>query len=591
MTWEILFVLLLALLAIVVFAKEWLPVDTTALVILTTLIASGVVNPEEGISGFSNEATITILALFILGAGLQNSGAITYFAKRIQKYFLASEWKVLGLIMLFTATVSAFINNTAVVIVFLPIMLRISKITKISLNRLLMPMSFAAMAGGATTIIGTSTNLVISSISEESGYGRFNIFEFSLIGAILVLGLVAFFLIIGRKLIPERDKEENLTEEYNVKEFLTDLVITKGSNLVGKKLKDTELYKDPDIEILEIAREDGSIWMPKSVEKLKENDSLLLKGGVEEIVNFTSGKGTRVLPEIAFQDEDLETNKMTLVEVLITPNSKLADRKIKKIGFHENYNSILLAVHKKGDYFSRKISYLKANIGDILLLETPKNNIRFLRNTNDFIILEQHVKNVFDMKKVIISFLIVLLVVALAAFSILPILTSALIGSVLMLLTGCVSLQKAYQFIDWKIIFLLAGLIPLGIAIQKSGAGDLLASNFVYYTDGLSPRTMISLLFLLTVLLTSIISNNATAILIAPIAIAIAEGLSLDPKPFLITVMFAASTSFITPIGYQTNTLIYSIGNYKFNDFLKIGGLVTLLFWVLATWLIPIFYM
>lgn len=248
-------------------------------------------------------------------------------------------------------------------------------------------------------------------------------------------------------------------------------------------------------------------------------------------------------------------------------------------------------MHKKGDYFSKKISYLKANIGDILLLETPKNNIRFLSNTNDFIILEQHVKNVFDMKKVILSFLIVVAVIALAAFEVLPILSSALIGSVFMLLTGCVSLQKAYQFIDWKIIFLLAGLIPLGIAIEKTGAGDLLANNFVYFTEGFSGRAMISLLFIFTVLLTSIISNNATAILIAPIAISIAEGLALDPKPFLITVMFAASTSFITPIGYQTNTLIYSIGNYKFYDFLKVGGLVTVIIWALATWLIPSFYL
>ena len=282
---------------------------------------------------------------------------------------------------------------------------------------------------------------------------------------------------------------------------------------------------------------------------------------------------------------------MTLVEVLITPNSKLADRKIKKIGFQENYNSILLAVHKKGDYFSKKISLLKANIGDILLLETPKSNIKFLQNTNDFIILEQHVKNAADKTKVTISFLIVLLVIFLAALNIFPILTSALLGSVLMLLTGCVSLQKAYQFIDWKIIFLLAGLIPLGLAIQKTGAGDLLANSFVHYTDGFSPTTKLSLLFLFTVLLTSIISNNATAILIAPIAISIAEGLALDPKPFLITVMFAASTSFITPIGYQTNTLIYSIGNYKFIDFLKVGGILTLIIWAIATLLIPYYYL
>ena len=591
MTWEIIIVLLIVFVAIVIFAKEWLPVDTAALCILTALVLTGILEPAEGISGFSNEATITILLLFILGAGLQNSGAINYFAKRIQKYFLASEWKVLTLIMVFTAFTSAFINNTAIVIVFLPIMLRISKITRISLNRLLMPMSFSAMVGGSATVIGTSTNLIVSSVSESYGFGRFDIFEFTHIGIIMVFFMILFMTLVGRKLIPDRNRDEKLTEEYNVKEFLTDVVINKDSNFIGKKLKDTPFFQDPDLEILEITREDGTIWMPKSIEKLQENDTLLLKGGVEEIVNVTSGRGARVLPGVTFMDEDLKTEKMALVEVLITPNSKLADRKIKKMGFKENYNSILLAVHKKGDYFSKKISYLKANIGDILLLETPKNNIKFLRNTNDFIILEEHVKNTFHKNKVIFSFLIVLMVIILAAFDILPILTSALLGSVLMLLTGCVSLQKAYQFIDWKIIFLLAGLIPLGLAIEKSGAGNLLANSFVHATADFSPRVIISLLFLFTVLLTSIVSNNATAILLAPIAISIANGLNLAPKAFLITVMFAASTSFLTPIGYQTNTLIYSVGNYKFVDFLKVGGMLTLIIWLLATWLIPFFYL
>ena len=309
MTWEIFTVLLIVLGAIVIFAKEWLPVDTTALTILTFLVATGILEPEEGISGFSNEATITILALMVVGAGLQNSGAITFFAKRIQKYFIASEWIVVGMIMFFTAIASAFINNTAIVIVLLPIMLRISKITKISLNRLLMPMSFAAMVGGSATVIGTSTNLVVSSISENSGYGSFGIFEFTAIGVVMVAGLIVFMLLFGRKLIPVRDRDDNLTEEYNVKEFLTDVVIKRGSKLVGKKLKDTPFLNDPDIEILEIAREDGSIWMPKSLERLQVNDTILLKGGVEEIVNVTSVKDAQILPGIAFKDDDWKPTK------------------------------------------------------------------------------------------------------------------------------------------------------------------------------------------------------------------------------------------------------------------------------------------
>ncbi len=590
MDWQALAVIAIVLIMIACFITEIIPIDTTALLVMTVLITTGLVTPIEGISGFANEATITILALFVIGAGLDNSGAINFLGKKLQRFFLNDEWVVMGLLMLLVGFFSAFMNNTAIVVVFIPILLRIARVTDLSSNRLLMTLSFAAMMGGATTVIGTSTNLLVSSLAHESGLAGFKIFEFTGLGVLLFLGFFIFMLTIGRFLIPQR-KSANLSSSYQLKDFVTEFVVPAGSPLAGKTLGSLPFFNDPDVTIIEVIREGKTVWLPRGHERMQPDDTILIKGGIDDIVNIKSYKELVFPKDFSQVDRDLERGELVLAEVMVMPNSKIVGRKMKRIAFNELYNAVPLAVKKKGGVYSGKQLNYRPQIGDTILLETQKNNLPFLNSNQDLGLLYEHSRRVFDRRKVIWSFFIVLLVVLLAALDIVPILTSSLIGAMLMLLSKNVSLQKAYQFVEWKVIFLLAGLLPLGIAIHNTGLDQLVSEGIFALTEGWPLQLTISLLFLITVVLTSVISNQATAILLVPVAISLAANMGLDPKPFLLTVLFAASTSFATPIGYQTNTLIYGAGNFKFTDFLKVGGILTLVIWLMASFLIPIFYL
>ncbi len=583
-------VIAIVIIMIFCFITEVIPIDTTALLVMTVLIATGLVSPIEGISGFANEATITILALFIIGAGLDNSGAIDYLGKKLQRFFLNDEWVVIAMVMLLVGFLSAFMNNTAIVVVFMPILLRISRVTDLSSNRLLMTLSFAAMMGGASTVIGTSTNLLVSSLAVQSGVEGFRIFEFTPLGIILFLAFFIFMLTIGRFLIPKR-KPATLSSEYQLKDFVTEFVVPVSSPLIGKTLRSLPFFNDPDVTVIEVIRKGKTLWLPRGNELMQAHDTILIKGGVDDIVNIKSLQGLTFPKDFSQIDRDLESGELVLAEVMVLPSSKIVGRKMKRIAFNEIYNAVPLAVKKKGGVYSGKQANYRPQIGDTILLETQKDNLVFLNNHQDLGVLYEHSRQLFDWRKIASSFFIVALVVFLAALEVVPILTSSLIGCVLMLLSKNVSLQKAYQFIEWKIIFLLAGLLPLGIAIHNTGLDQVVGDAIYNLTDGWPVQLIISFLFLITVVLTSVISNQATAILMVPVAISLATDIGLSTKPFLLTVLFAASTSFITPIGYQTNTLIYGVGSLKFMDFVKVGGVLTLVIWLLASFLIPLFYL
>jgi len=587
--WPALAVIAIIIIMIFCFVTEVIPIDTTALLVMTMLITTGLVTPLEGISGFASQATITILALFIIGAGLNNSGAIKFIGKQLQKYFLNDEWKVLAILMIMVGIFSAFMNNAAIVIVFVPIMLRISRVTDLDANRLLIALSFSAIIGGSTTLIGTSTNILISSMAAQSGLQAFKLFEFTHLGILLFLGYFVYMLLIGRFLIPIR-KPATLSLTYRLKDFITEFVIPDGSPLVGKSLRSLPFFNDPDVTVIEVIRDDKTLWLPRGSEVIQPLDTILIKGGVDDIVNIKSLEGLSFPKDFSEIDKDLESGELALAEVMVLPSSKIAGRKMKRIPFKEIYNAVPLAVKKKGGVYSGKQANYRPQIGDTILLETQKNNLSFLNNHEDLGLLYEHSHQVFDKIKIIWCFFIIALVVLLAAFNVLPILTSSLIGCVLMLISKTVSLQKAYQFIEWKIIFLLAGLIPLGIAIHNTGVDQLVGDSIYKLVQGWPIQMVVSLLFLITATLTSVVSNQATAILLVPVAISLASDLGIDAKPLLLTILFAASTSFITPIGYHTNTLVYGAGNFKFSDFLKVGGGLTLVIWLLVSFLIPIFY-
>jgi di/tricarboxylate transporter len=584
---EIILVSIIVLVAVVLFATEKLSVDVVALLVLGTLLVTRLVTPAEGISGFSNPATVTVAAMFVLSAGLNRSGALAALGQALIRHG-KNETMLLLLVMIGVAAISPFINNTAAVAVFLPLVVSAAASRNISTSLLLIPLSFASQFGGVCTLIGTSTNLLVSSISARTGVGPFGMFEFTKLGLIMTAAGLLYFLILGRWLLPRRRPSE-LTEAYGMGKYITELRVSATSPLLGKTIVESKLGELHDVTVLEILRGNRKIWFPL-YEPLREGDVLLVRGVVDELFKLKNSLGLELEPEFKLQDQELAGGEIELVEVLVAGQSQLANRTLKQIEFHWRYKAIVLALHRRGEILREKLANVPLEAGDALLLLGSKSEIARLRDDDNFMVLESRRDVVMDRRKAPVALGIVGLVVALATLNVLPIVATALLGCVAMVLTGCLRADDAYRAIDWKVIILLAGILPLGLAIEKTGAAQLLVEYGLKYAQGSGPVVALIAIYLLTATLTEFMSNNAAAVLLAPLAISAATSLGLDPKPFLVAVTFAASTSFATPVGYQTNTMVYNAGGYRFSDFLKVGIPLNLIFCALAAYFIPKFW-
>ncbi|MBL6445837.1 SLC13 family permease [Fulvivirga sp. 29W222] len=599
MTFEIVLLLAIVLGALVLFTSGIISVDLTALLVMVSLMATGILTPEEGISGFSNTATTTVLALLILSEGLKNTGAVELLGDKMVRLTGKYEWVTLIVIMLISAFASAFVNTTAVVAVFIPVMFRIARSSGIQVSVLLVPLSFAAMIGGASTMIGTSTNLLINALGQSYGLGKLRIFDLTLMGGILFLTLMLYMIFIGRHwLKKESSQEEVIDDGHGPANYLTEIIIPEGSALINKSLNGGALATTRELNVLRVIRGNSgeASFSHIHVGKLQKNDILVVKANIKELIKLRNNPNVRIITNNRLSsvsnDQEEETN---LFEVLVVPNSNLIDRKIKDVDFYRFYDAYPMAVRKGGIIGDQKLMEHKISLGDILLMDGDSEPKTFY-SKNDWITIQRIAKDeiekhLYRKDKLAVSVAILMGVILLAVSNILPILISAWIGVTLMFLTRCITLKRAYQNVEWKVVFLLAGIIPLGIALNKTGADALIANGFVELTSGTSPTFVVSGLFLLTTLLTGVISNQATAVLLVPIAIRIASGLEMPPEPLVIAILFGANTSFLTPVGYQTNAMVYGPGNYKFTDFFKVGGLLCLIFWALATFLIPRLYM
>lgn len=584
---DIALVLIIVLAAVVLFSTERFSVDVVALLILGTLLITGLVTPSEGISGFSNPATVTVAAMFVLSSGLNRTGALAALGQALIRHG-KNQTMLLLLVMAGVALVSPFINNTAAVAVFLPLVAGAAASRNISSSLLLIPLSFASQFGGVCTLIGTSTNLLVSSIAARAGVGAFGMFEFSKLGLIMVAAGVIYFLVAGRWLLPKR-RAAQLTQAYSLGEYIAELRAVAGSPLLGKTVSEAKLGEAYDITVLEILRGEHKIWFPLD-EPLREGDVLLVRGAVKELFKLKNSVGLELQPEFKLQERQLAGEQMELVEVLLAPQSRLTGRTLKNLDFHWRYKSLVLALHRRGSILREQLANVRLRAGDALLLLGPKAAIARLREDDSFLVLEPRRDVVLDRRKAPVALVIVGLVVALAALNALPIVATALLGCGAMVVTGCLRAEDAYRAIEWKVVVLLAGVLPLGMALEKTGAAQMLADHALGAARDAGPVMVLAALYLLTATLTEFMSNNAAAVLLAPVAISTAAKLGLDPKPFLIAVTFAASTSFATPVGYQTNTMVYNAGGYRFSDFLKVGIPLNLIFCALAAYFIPRFW-
>ncbi len=590
MTLEIAIVLALIVVALILFMLERIGVDVAALIIMAFLLLSGIVTPREGLAGFSNPATVTIGAMFVLSEGLTRTGALTRVGQRLTALGRKNYWLALATLMITVGVVSAFINNTAAVAIFLPIVINMSRRIGVSASKMLIPMSFASMFGGVCTLIGTSTNILVDSIAQDAGLEPFGVFEFAPLGLIFFVTGFAYLYYIGTSLIPVRRAVGDLTETFRMKNYLTDVILLPNSASIGEPLDETGLVRNLDLDILQVFRSDEREPDVEGRRILEPHDVIRIRGRASEINKLTRREDVALLPSTRWKDPDLEVGADMLVEAVIAPNSALVGKQIGSINFPEQYGATVLAIRHHGELQRESLPNRRLSGGDELLLKIHRERVAQLRQNPAFIIVSQIETSILRKEKIPTALGIIAGVVGLAAFGIFPIVVSAVAGVVVMILTGCITTEEAYDAIQWEIIFLLAGVLSLGTAMDTSGAAALLSQSVLDAFAAMGPRAMLGGLFMLTMLLTNIISNAAAAALLAPVALEIAGFMEVDPRPFLMGVTYAASLSFMTPVGYQTNTLIYGPGQYKFTDFTKVGTPLNVLFWIIGTLLIPVFW-
>jgi di/tricarboxylate transporter len=573
LTFEIALAFAILIGALVIFSLDLFPIDLVALAIMALILILGPilgVTPQEALSGFSNPATITVLAMFILSGGINRTGAINLLARTMARFAGDVELRQLITIMLVVGPISIFINNTAAVAILIPSVIALAHEHHRAPSKLLIPLSFFSQLAGVITLIGTSTNILASTLSAQSGYGPFGMFEFAKVGLLIFVTGALYLLLIGRKLLPERQTEPELTDSYQVKEYLTEVIVLPDSPLVGKSVVDSRLREEFDIHVWEVLRDGQKLAHPLGDKILQTGDILSIKTNTRQLLKISDVEGLAIEPEARLEGHELKSGRRKLLEVVIGPNSDLIGGTLQTTNFRHHYNCTVIAIRQHGEVIQERLGRVRLHFGDTLLLRGTISALAQVKREPGFIVGEEVPVEEFRTEKIPVALAIVGGVVIIAALG-QPILATALVGGVLMVVTGCLKMNELHESIRLDVIFLLAGLIPLGLALENTGGAQLLADLAVQAAAYVAPLIVLGIFYLTAMILTELISNNATVVVMVPVAVTTAETLGLDPRAFILAIMFAASTSFSTPVGYQTNTMIYGPGGYKFLDFTRVG--------------------
>ena len=591
MTFEIVFVLALIVLAFILFVSEKFSLDVTALFILAILFTGGFLTVEEAISGFSNPAVITIALLFILSQGLQKTRILEYLIVRINKLVSQSKNLGLGVYLLTIAFASALMNNTAIVAVFMPVTIRLAHQYHMSPSKLLIPLSYAAIMGGTLTLVGTSTNLIVNAVYIENGGSPLGMFEFAKYGWITLLVGLIYVLWIAPKILPSRTVTSSLTQSYHMAGYLTEMKISEDSPLVGSTCQERNVNQSYDVIVLDIQRDGRLIAYNVGRQTLRVGDILFVKGSLESFLRMKEVEKVTLLTDEKLTQSELEQDDNILVECMVTDQSDVIGKTLREANFRKRFGAFILAIRREGLIIRKKIAHVVLHTYDTLLIYGGKRQISELEKSGKFILLGEMQADLVKVRFWWISIVSIVLTVFLAAIGVLPILKGALISAVILMMFRVISPNEAYESIHWQVIVLIAALIPLGIVIQSSGTATYIANMIMQYVDTLSPSiqpyVLFALVYFVTMVMTEVSSNTATAIIMTPIVIAITADMQFDPRPFIFGVCFAASASFSTPVGYQTNLMVYGPGGYRFSDYMKTGIPLALTFWILAILIIP----
>ena len=584
--------------AVILFATEKYPPDLIAVSAMVLLALTGVLTPGEALAGFSNTATVTVAAMFALSAAVLKTGVIEAIAPIVSRHLKNHYTRTTGTMMASVGAVSAFVNNTPVVATFIPIVSTAAREAKIAPSKVLMPLSFGAIFGGTCTLIGTSTNLLVSGIAEQNGVESFSIFTLTPFGLVIFAAGTTYMLLLGNRIVPNRSIGEDAEEDFKAEDFITEIHIPEHSTAAGKSIDEafaSVLNDDEEeIEIVQLLRDDDVVEKPDGNFELHKEDRLAVRGDIKRIRKMLDAEDFRISKRL--ETQQFKDTENVLLEVMVARNSDLEDRTLRDHKFMQRYNANVLAIRRSGKLSRKKIWEIRLKAGDVLLLHTSRRAQQRIRELESkriapFFTLSQHVLQPFRKQRFWGVLGVIAAVVTAASLQLVPISIAAITGICVLALGGVLRPREIYKSIDWSVIFLLAAALSFGAAMNNSGLTDSL-SAVLFDSVGreYGPVAIVAALYLITWMLTEVMSNNASAALLAPISISIAATMGLDPLPFLVTIAFAGSASFSTPVGYQTNTMVYSAGNYRFTDFTRVGLPLNLILWGLAILCIPVFY-
>jgi di/tricarboxylate transporter len=582
--------------ALALFVSELFPIDVTALLVLGLLLIFGLVTPAEGLSGFSNPAVITIACLFILSYSLQKSHILEYLIVKINT--LIDKSRILGVIsyLFFIGLASAVVNNTAIVAIFMPITIRLSEKYNISPSKVLIPLSYAAILGGTLTLVGTSTNLIVNSILIDSTNGTVSLgmIEFAKFGIIKFLVGLIYIFTIGYKLLPNRVNKSSSIDNYSLDGYLTEFKVTDKSPIVGKTLFDRKINQNYDVIVLDVIRDGKIINQNLRGLLLQVDDILFVKGSFENFQKMKEVESLNLLADEKLTQEELEQDDNIIAECLVTDNSSIIGKTLQDSNFRRRFGSFVLAIKRDGEIIRRKISHFILKPFDTLLVYGPKDKIIDLGEKEGFIVLGKVDATLDNNPLRWLSLITILLSVILAVVGLLKIEVGVLLSVIILFLTKVITPSEAYKSIHWQVIIVIAAFLPMGAAISTTGM-DAIIGNFIESFIGLFPSeilpfVLLAVIYFLTMVLTEVASNAATAIIMTPITLALSSAFSYDPKPFIFAVCFAASASFITPVGYQTNLMVFGPGGYKYSDYIKVGLPLGIILWIVSVIMIPMIW-
>ena len=567
----------------VMFLKEIYTTEIVALIGVSALLISGILPYESAVMVFSNPAPWTIAAMFIIVGALVRTGALNSFTQLVERQALQNPARAIFGALIFVAFASSIMNNTPLVVVMIPVFIQLSRTLGTSASKLLIPLSYAAIVGGTLTLLGTSTNLLVDGVARASGLEPFGIFEIFPIGIVVVSWTFLYLYFAGPKLLPDRLSMATLLTDKSKMRFFAEVTIPTGSSLIGSKVTEIPLFKRDGVRLIDVIRKNMSLRDSVDTLTLRKGDHIVLRTAIAELLSL---QGTSDLRDV----DQISSTETITVEVLITPNCKMVGQTFKSLHLRRNYAVYTLAVHRRDTNIEQQIDTLTVKVGDTLLLEGASEDIARLAEEMNLGDVSKPSERAFRRNHAWIAITTLFAVVILAALNIAPILFLAIIGMTVVLMTKCIDADEAFSFIDGRLLSLIFAMLCVGAALQSSGAVILIANAISPVINSLPPFFIILTIYLISSVLTELVSNNAVAVLMTPIAIGLATSLGLDPRPLVVAIMIAASASFSTPIGYQTNTLIYGPGGYKFVDFLRFGIPLNLSLAPIVSFFIPLIW-